>query len=164
MAAPADIDISKVMRMIRDIAKNNVAHVGIATVEPGNTVAEDDCCEGKLWVRLVSLVGAPAMSRPGGHRCALMFQARIALGIARCAHTVDDQGHPPSPDDMSADAYATFKDMQDLLRVLQFLIPEIKGVETLKIEQWLPTGPSGGCVSGEWVATFNYLPDICNEE
>ena len=84
--------------------------VGRALVMPGNSVVWDDCCQGQLWIRIVSIVGSSALSKPAMQPCAPVYRVRVGIGVIRCAHTVDDNGQIPTPAQMTADAFQTFQD------------------------------------------------------
>src|SRR5262245_23066536 len=87
---------------ILDCGESNLTNpVALAVIPPGNTVAWDQCCDGELWVRLVSLVGSPALSQPRRQPCQAIYQARIEVGVIRCAHVIDDSGAAPSAEEMS---------------------------------------------------------------
>jgi hypothetical protein len=140
------------------------------TMMPGSDIVWDVCdCGGQLWIRVVSIVGAAALSEPAGQPCAGMYQIRCGIGIVRCAHTVDDEGNPPTPAEMTADALQTFQDRADIIQgILCCIAPcidEDYSMGTLRIEDWLPVGPQGGCVGGEVTITFNQvLCAPCPEE
>lgn len=137
------------------------APVGRATIMPGNSIVEDDCCEGQLHIRIVSIVGASALSRPAMQPCLPLYQVRVGIGVTRCAHTVDDAGNAPTPAEMAADALQTYQDRADIVEAIVCDIwPEIRdhaGLATLRIEDWLPTTVQGGCVGGEITLTFGHI-------
>lgn len=129
--------------------------VNLAYVAPGNSVSWDDCC-GQLWTRVISIVAAPAMAKQAISQCVQMYQVRVGIGTIRCMNSLDDVGNFPTSEVVSYDAFREYRDMADLRKAMICCIPEIPGVETWRIEQWLPSGPDGGCGGGEWTATFNY--------
>jgi hypothetical protein len=130
--------------------------VGLAHLAPGNNVAWDDCCNGQLWVRVISVVGASSMSNPRLQPCALQFQVRLGVGVIRCAAVINDQGVPPSAQQMTNDTLMMLVDRTDVMQALICCVPNIPGLnsQTLRIEDWLPQGPQGGCVGGEITITF----------
>lgn len=139
--------------------------VGLAFVAPGSQVAHDNCCEGggQLWVRLIQLyptAGSRGPAFPQNDTAQLCgvnaLAARIGVGVVRCAHTLDDDGTPPSGEDMTGDALAITQDASTLLQALLCCVPTIpsqKGKPPAKIGVWTPQGPSGGCAGGEWELT-----------
>lgn len=138
---------------------------GRATVMPGNNVVWDDCCDGTLWIRIISIVGSSAMSRPATQPCYPLYQVRLGLGVIRCAHTVDDNGVAPTPGEMASDAFQTFRDRRDLVQTIVCdIAPDVESrgdMQALRIEDWLPQGPQGGCVGGEITLTFSHI--LCTD-
>lgn len=135
--------------------------VGRATVMPGNTVVQDDCCDGQLWVRVVSIVGVSGLSQPASQPCTRLYQVRLGIGVDRCAHTVNDQGIPPTPGEMTADAFQTYQDQADLVEawvcsIFPYLM-NLNSAGAAKMEDWLPRPVDGGCVGGELDITFNWV-------
>lgn len=131
---------------------------GRVSLQPGNSVAWDDCCEGggQLWVRLVSDVAQPVGAQP----CDLTGnQIRLGLGVVRCAYTVDDEGNPPTPGQMTEDTLKTTMDRTVLLNAIR-CCDALKGgphvnAKSVRIETGLPLGVQGGCVGFEWTLAFN---------
>lgn len=153
---PAVNTLAPVLASLLCCVEENLSEpVGRALVMPGNTVVWDDCCDGQLWVRIVSLVGSSAMSTPAKQPCVPLYQCRVGIGVVRCAHTVDDHGMAPTPAEMTADSFATYQDSLDVIQAVNCCFAEQEIVQTLRIEQWLPVGPQGGCVGGEVSITFN---------
>lgn len=137
-----------------------IPQVGRAALYPGSSVAWDDCCEGQVWVRLISLTpsGNPANSRNQLTPCGvLMWTATIGVGVLRCAATLDDAGNAPSPALLNADTLQMTQDMINIAEALQCCLAPQLG--KLSMTRWDPLGPNGGCVGGEWVATL--LIDNC---
>lgn len=136
--------------------------VGRVVVMPGNSVVYDDCCAGQLWIRIISIVGASALSQPAMQPCAPLYQIRCGLGVVRCAHTVNDQGKPPTPAEMAADAFQTYRDRADLTETIACCYGAIldtrgdSSPKSLRIEDWLPTA-ADVCVGGEITFTFNHI-------
>jgi hypothetical protein len=123
---------------------------GRAFVAPGQEVAWDDCCDGQLHVRLISLGPDNALQtrKASGQPCGPEFWiATIGLGIVRCAHTVDDEGNAPTPGQISSDANDMTGDLTALLDAITCCI------RPTSITGWTPVGPLGGCHGGEWVYT-----------
>lgn len=140
-------------------------------VMPGASVVEDDCCEGggQLHIRVISIVGVGALSNPNSQPCNPLYQVRVGLGTRRCAHTVDDNGVPPSPAEMTADALLLLQDRADLMEAIVCSIAptfhDRNDIATLRIEDWLPSNILGGCMGTEITFTFNQvLCAPCPEE
>ena len=135
--------------------------VGRALVMPGNSVVWDDCCDGQLWVRIISIVGVSNLSNQATQPCNPLYQVRVGIGVLRCAHTVDDAGRIPTPAQMTADAFQTYQDRADMVEAIVCcispLVEEDHRMGTLRIEDWLPLGVDGGCVGGEITVTVNSI-------
>lgn len=128
---------------------------------PGSQVAWDDCCNGQVWGRLVSISPLPTANPsriPGLSGCAApAFIATLELGIIRCAAVVDDQGRAPSDMAVSRDGEQSIEDMATLLGVLASL------ESTRSIVAWTPQGPEGGCHGGYWTFTVS-VPNCLQDE
>lgn len=118
---------------------------------PGMSVAHDDCCDGQVWARLVSigpLPNADPAKRPGMHPCAMPhFLATIELGVIRCAAVMGNNGKAPSPRQITQDGQQGIADMATLLGVLR-CTPDLRSLGA-----WTPVGPEGGCHGGYWTVT-----------
>jgi hypothetical protein len=125
----------------------------VVIVAPGSTVAWDDCCDGQLWSRVVNVtpfVGRPGASAPCG---VLYWTVRVALGVIRCAHSLNGDGTAPPAALISQDG----EQMLDDLAALQQVI--LCHPRTTSILQWNPLGPQGGCHGGEW--EYEIRVDTC---
>lgn len=131
----------------------------IIYVASGAQVAWDDCCDGQLWARLVTLEpGEPVGGRNSGARMSgpcgyTHYFASVELGIVRCALVLDDQGTAPNAADLTAEGLAGLADMGALLEAIKCF------PATRSISRWTPTGPQGGCVGGFW--TLSIRLDDC---
>lgn len=127
----------------------------LVTLAPGNNVAWDNCCEngGELWVRVLSILPQPAGSQP----CDVTdLQARIAVGVIRCMHGLQEEG-PPTAAEMTGDTLAMTADASALFHAIQDWEPTaILHRKTLRIEQGTPLGPNGFCGGWEWTLSFRY--------
>ena len=125
----------------------------IVSVAPGANVAEDECCEGFLYSRVVAVqarYGANARHTASGAYCSpLSYQVSAVLGIRRCAAVVDDRGISPKPEEITADGREGLADLSTLLAVLCSLT----GIDSIGL--WEPVGPEGGCHGGEWSFTLS---------
>lgn len=128
-----------------------VPAVGRASLYPGAELAWDDCCEGQVWVRVISILPSP-LANPGSFTqpCGVLsWVATLGIGVLRCAAVLDDNGNAPTPAELSADTLAMTRDAAALEAAIQCQIgPQ---VEQLSFLRWEPLGPQGGCVGGEWV-------------
>jgi hypothetical protein len=137
--------------------------VGRAYLAPGNAIAWDDCCNGQLWVRLVSLdsltfakMGATAVDP-----CGLTWTATIGLGILRCSSTISDRGEIASAEVVSMETLQMLADEAALCEAIYCCdaLPLNKFVVT----RWDPLGPEGGCVGGEWTMTMQVNNYGCSD-
>lgn len=125
-----------------------------ALVQVGSEVAHDDCCGGQVWVRVLSI--NPVYPGTAPANCApIYYNVILAMGIVRCAATVDDNGVAPSAATITAEAHQMTQDMHDLMQAIQCCPPKPMPV----MGGWSPTGPLGGCAGGEW--TFTIKMDNC---
>jgi len=141
---------------------------GLSFLAPGGDVAYDNCCEGagQLWVRLIEMYPTgPFPSRDTRPRCApTLWGARIGLGVIRCAHTVDANGTPPTADQMTGDTLGMTADASALRdALLCCFVNSTRNVDAWSIENWLPQGPQGGCVGGEWTIVIGFGTCACPE-
>lgn len=128
---------------------------GRVLLMPGANPVWDDCCEsgGQLWVRVMNVV--PATGKPP--KCPVLgWRATLGIGVIRCAHVVDDHGYAPTAEQMSGDTVQMTQDMADVGRALL-----CSGLVST-VTNWLPAGPDGGCVGGEWTVTVTYDWCGCN--
>ena len=140
-------------------------------VVPGLSVPWDECCpcsnyrEGQAWVRIAGVQASSTF--PGGadpHRCGpKQYAADLAVGVLRCAHTLDDAGNPPSAATITGDADKVSRD-RAILRdaIVGRYFPTLDPGDMV-LRSWAPLGPSGGCVGGEWtlaVSVFAPRPAI----
>lgn len=140
---------------------------GRVFLAPGTTVPWDDCCEngGQLYVRVVEAypTAGPGANFPGidaQQQCGVnLLAAQLAVGVIRCAHTIDDDGNPPSVEEVTVDALKTTLDMSILLNAITCCFgPKRKH---FKVNNWTPQGVQGGCVGGEWTLFVAISPCAC---
>lgn len=92
-----------------------------AFLAPGPLPAMDDCCEcqnggeGSLWV---SYVSSQAVNPFYGQPCGRQFTVTFRIGLTRCAHTLNDNGSPPSAAELDADAAKIYRDRRLLLKAV----------------------------------------------
>jgi hypothetical protein len=147
---------------------------GLVSLTPGTSPAWDNCCEGggQLWLRVVEVYPTAGTGsafpqvdtaqKGVGAGCGIhLLAVRLALGVMRCAHTISDQGVPPTAAEMSSDALATLDDLGILLDVIGCTIPTLTGVLGAKVDRWTPQGVLGGCAGGEWGFYIAVDPCLC---
>lgn len=123
----------------------------LAIIAPGSEVAWDNCC-GQLWVRVVDYgppSGVRQTRKADGSLCAMRRQATIELGMLRCAAVVDDQGQPPTEQEINEDGAQVLADAEGLWLLLSC------DVKVRELIRWTPVGPNGGCVGGHWRFTID---------
>lgn len=145
---------------------------GLASLVPGSDVAWDNCCgdkPGQLYVRLMEMyptAGAGAFpGRDTRPRCSPnLWGVRVAVGVIRCVHTVDEQGTPPTADEMQGDALNITKDAAAVRDgILCCFVGNTRNLDGWVLEGWQPQGPRGGCAGGEWVLTLGIATCSCPE-
>lgn len=148
---------------------------GRVELTPGALPAWDDCCEGQLYLRIIEVYPTMGKNSPfpqidaaqvgaAGGQCSIhMLAVHIALGILRCAATVDSNGKSPTPAQVTTDAGLMMDDMSTLLDVLVCDSQTVAGVKSLKMDRWTPTPNEGGCVGGEWGAYIAVDPCLCQQ-
>lgn len=131
---------------------------GVQFLAPGEQVAWDNCCEdngvgGQLWVRCISV--SPGWPKNDTEqKCGVrLATATLGVGVVRCAHTLDDQGNPPTGEEMTSDAVKLMEDMEDMF----------SGIVTNyewhhNVGMYTPVGPDGGCAGGEWTVAVRIQP------
>lgn len=147
-----------------DVAKCSLDPApGRAALYSGAQVAYDDCCDGQVWVRLISLephTGDPRTSRAMGPCGVIAWRASIGVGVLRCAAKMADNGDPPPPGVLTAETLQMTRDMSALSEAVTCTIPRtIQGLMKMQVTRWDPLGPEGGCVGGEW--TVQALVNTC---
>lgn len=171
-------DLEPILTSILSAASSALNEAGVPAslvhLAPGTTPAWDNCCEGggQLWLRVVEVYPTsggrgsfPAIDTQqqgvaGG--CGIhLLAVHLALGVMRCAHTVNDQGVPPTGPEMTSDALATLTDLSVLLDVIGCEVPDVVGVQSAKVDRWNPQGVLGGCAGGEWGFFVAVDPCLC---
>lgn len=104
--------------------------------------------EGMAWARIGRRY--PTENFPGTATrgtCSTALAAEFEIGVYRCAHTLDDQGHAPDPLDVTADAMQIDLDAFAFHAAIKRLKwPYVLGAYTA-------LGPSGGVVGGAQLFT-----------
>lgn len=167
--------LTSILSAAASTLNENTTPVDLVHLSPGNVPAWDSCCEGsgQLWLRVVEAypTAGPGAAFPaidtaqkgaGMGACSVRLLAlRLALGVMRCAHTIDDQGVPPTAEQMNGDALETLADFGLLLDVITCEVPTLAGAMSVKVDRWTPQGVQGGCVGGEWGFYVAFDPCLC---
>jgi hypothetical protein len=138
---------------------------GRVLLVPGALPAWDECCDGFLFVRLITMFptmgqGVPFPNpdtRPGNCK-PVMMASQLGVGVLRCASVIDDNGTAPPAATLTAEALGMTADASILLSAIKCCVADMVDDEESWVEQvvlgsWLPQGPDGGCVGGEWTLT-----------
>jgi len=121
---------------------------------PGAQVAWDDCCGGQAWLRVVEIIPSGGDRRLRTACGPPLWQVTLGIGVLRCAAVVSDYGEAPSPEALTADTLQMLTDMSALQQAFECQIaPAVLSADHLR---WVPLGPSGGCVGGEWLVTVRF--------
>lgn len=123
----------------------------VVPITPGTLPAFDDCCDGLLYGRIESMIpviqngpGAPA-----GLPCSVSFwTVTAAVGLVRCAASVDSKGRAPSALAVLSDGH----EMVDDMRVIEAAV--LSSPHTRSVNGWVPLEVEGGCHGGEWSFTM----------
>lgn len=111
--------------------------------------AWDDCCDpgGQVWTRVRGAEPQNPLGTfdPSPTKCFGQMGVHIGVGALRCAHTIDDQGLPPTADELTADARQVVADMVDLRRAIVCCTNA-----RVSLQPWVPLDAAGGCIGGEW--------------
>lgn len=103
---------------------------------------------GMAWVSLAQVF--PYSTYPVGIGaesavCASPIAAQVFVGVVRCMPVADERGNLPPPE-----AFADVNDtvVADMLALRTAI--SCCGIEDIRLGQWDPIGPQGGCVGGRW--------------
>src|SRR5699024_7839428 len=80
---------------------------GRSIIQPGLSVAWDDCCDGQLWVRINGVT--PVYK--GNSDCSVAFGVTYAVGIIRSVHSLSDRGKAPTQGQITTDGLDMIDDM-----------------------------------------------------
>lgn len=125
-------------------------------------VALDDCCNGQVWARLIEVVAANTDQRSSmaAQACGVaMWDVTVGIGSARCAHVVDDNGNAPTPAELCDETLDVTFDMQELVQAITCQLAPYR--DKVRFLRWLPLGPEGGCVGGEWQISVLMPNEVC---
>lgn len=155
--------LSAVLLTLKDRVESRLTEeVGLSSLSPGTETVWDDCCNGQLWVRLISmvpLVDANAQRGVPSTAGLLGWSVEVAVGAVRCITSLHEDGTPPTADEMNADVLAEIQDMVDIRDALLCNVQGIPNLSRPRLLNWAPLGPIGGCSGGEW--QFQFLMPYC---
>lgn len=139
---------------------------GRSVLAPGSEVAWDDCCDGQVHVRVITVEPNYPTAQRGnatvsGNCDPVAWSVTLGVGVIRCAAVLDDDGNAPAPHQITADARQMLDDMNTLAQALT--CHTFPGLDRLALSTWNPSGPMGGCHGGEWLVTATVLSCACPE-
>ena len=134
-----------------------------SSVETGTTVAWDHCkdsaCgdrDGQLWASLTALTAVGASSEA---EC-VSLQWTAQIGIVRCAKAdIGDDGTMPTAVQLREDVDQQALDADAIRYALSCCTARGDSLRDVALVSWIPLGPSGGCVGGQW--TVRGVLDVC---
>lgn len=125
---------------------------GRAFLNPGGPVPWDSCCEGQVWVRIISITPVlPRNAGPASSSCPVGWRLVLGVGALRCVEVVRDDGTPPTAREVTDDAQQMMEDAANLLNALTCSDLD------LALGQWGPVGADGGCAGGEVQVTSTLM-------
>lgn len=136
--------IAETLKAVLDAITLPVSKPKRRVLVPGNEVVWDDCCDGQLAMKVISIVPK------GDPKCITGWDATLGLSLIACVATVNDRGQAPSAAQINADGLRQLTMMEELRDALQEIPETVKPVLRLTLLSWLPQGPQGGCAGGEW--------------
>jgi len=152
--------------------------VGALMLVPGASATTDYCCSdsgtnGQGWVRLVGITPVLATNNqtyPAYGSCdANRWVVQVEMGAYRCAPTSDDDGNPPTPDELTAAAQVLADDAAAMRRAICCLTSLPKWGPDSDTElaytrgAWAPVPTAGGCMGGTQLFSFE-INDCCPVE
>jgi hypothetical protein len=111
------------------------------------TNCSDDKC-GMAWVRLSAVAPITGIGIPNItiNNCNSVIGFDAEVGIMRCAPVGDQDGNPPSDEELLAAADLQIADMMAMYRAMACC----EALEEFIIETYTPIGPDGVAVGGFW--------------
>lgn len=146
--------------LTEELAASPGGRVGVTLIAPGGRPPPADwCCtgedgggptEGMAWARINRRYPSSSFPSPDtlSRRCgAGAWAAEIELGVYRCAHVLGEDGTPPAPELVTADALMCDADAA----AMQAAICRLRW--PYAFGGWSTLGPSGGIVGGAQLVT-----------
>lgn len=123
----------------------------VIAVVPGAQTAWDDCCEGQLTCRLVSM--NPVLNEGGRQsQCGIKYWAAVGeVQLLRCSQALNEDGTAPSPLIVAAEGSSSMRDTDSILKG----IAQQSWISSMEL--WTPEGPNGGCRGVQ--VQFNFALD-----
>lgn len=111
----------------------------VIAVVPGTSIVWDDCCEGQLTARLVSLTPVLTQATPMSQCGIKYWQAVGEVALLRCSQALEEDGSAPAPVKVLTEGVDQLKESDEILKALanQSWISSLAN--------WQPLGPNAGC-------------------
>lgn len=127
---------------------------------PFDTCEVDDCgkgADGQLWATVQGVTPYPTNTGTGCDT----YQWTAKIGSVRCAAKPGEDGAPPSVEAVQADAARQAIDADAIMYAIRCCAPKVQRLRdaAMVVTTWVPLGPDGGCVGGEWTITGRF--DVC---
>jgi hypothetical protein len=135
-----------------------------AEVTPLLGTADDECCRGLGWVRIVSVTGVRELGERENVTC---FQQErtlvLELGVARCAPSSDTATVPTEAQWLEA-ALKLDSDQGDMEAAICCAFGDIEGsaAEEVAVGEYRPFGVDGNCIGGTMLVSVRMT--ACCEE
>jgi hypothetical protein len=140
-------------------------------VHPGLSTPMDYCdCEcssggnGQAWVRVNRIYPAGARFPQQSFEvepCKIpSWGVELVMGVYRCVATLDDDGRPPTCDQVEADATKILLDAAAMRVAAVCCFGTAEEDRTAIVGEWSPIGPNGGCAGGFMSVTVQFY-DCC---
>lgn len=153
--------VARIAGEVLQVASSAVPDLGRTFLAAG-VVAWDDCCDGQLWVRVISYRPVTSQSGQRQRSPGVISLAgvtgwilRLGIGVLQCASTIDDRGRAPAPATLTGEAVAVMDTAETLMCALLENVPY--RYRPMLID-WTPLGPDGACQGGEWALDLNLEP------
>lgn len=112
----------------------------------------DQCCDGgqlAVFMERVYVASTFPAANNTAITCAAPLIGEFTLQLIRCVPTMDDQGHPPTPDDLTASAQAIYSDMYITFRAVLCCLAAYRKYRNFTMRDGRFVGPQGGCAGFE---------------
>jgi hypothetical protein len=76
------------------------------------------------------------------------WAVELEMGVYRCLATLDDEGNPPSCQQIEHDAAVILSDAAAMRQAAVCCFRPGDGGRDVVVGEWAPVGPSGGCGGG----------------
>lgn len=138
------------------VPAHRVIHRGGADIALDGFGGED--CVAEAWINVLRIARTTADAFPGENatmsNCGSSRTVGVQIGVARCAVMPDDDGNPPSPEELGHEGLVSVDDAARLDNAMCRLMKRLEADEIIDgyaIGAAEPIGPMGGIIS--WVQT-----------